>query len=173
MQTKNPNNISPNLPVNEDEATKFMSLAIQLAEENVLDGTGGPFGAVVVKNGEIIAASANTVTVTNDPTAHAEVAAIRLACEKLNTYSLEGCEIYASCEPCPMCLGAIYWARIDKLYYGATKTDAAHIGFDDDFIYKELDLKPENRKIFTSQMMHKEALSPFKLWEETEGKKEY
>lgn len=156
-----------------DLVNNYMSLAIQLAEENVRNGTGGPFGAVIVKNGEIIAASANTVTVSNDPTAHAEVAAIRIACEKLKTFSLEGCEIYASCEPCPMCLGAIYWARIDKLYYGATKKDAADIGLDDDFIYKELDLKPENRKLITSQIMSKEALSPFKMWNNTSNKTEY
>lgn len=157
----------------EHNPEKFMTLAIELAQQNVKNEKGGPFGAVVVKNGEIVAASANTVTVTNDPTAHAEVAAIRLACEKLNTYSLEGCEIYASCEPCPMCLGAIYWARIDKLYYGATKVDAANIGFDDAFIYQELDLKPENRKLKTSHLMHTEALIPFKMWIETENKKEY
>ena len=150
-----------------------MTLAIELAEENVRKGLGGPFGAVVVKDGEIVAASANTVTTTNDPTAHAEVAAIRLACEKLNSFSLAGCEIYASCEPCPMCLGAIYWSKIDKLYYGATKTDAANIGFDDDFIYKEIELSPENRKLKTTQMMYAASLSPFKLWESCENKEEY
>ena len=115
-----------------------MREAIRLSIENVESGRGGPFGAVVVKDGVIIARGANEVTSTNDPTAHAEVVAIRNACKALGTYQLEGCEIYTSCEPCPMCLGAIYWARPDKMYYGNTKEDAAAIQFDDHFIYQEI-----------------------------------
>ncbi|MBC7653146.1 MAG: nucleoside deaminase, partial [Oligoflexus sp.] len=134
---------------------------------------GGPFGAVIVKDGKIIAKSANTVTTTNDPTAHAEIATIRLACTKLNTFNLAGCVIYTSCEPCPMCLGAIYWARLDKMYYGNTKKDAANIGFDDAFIYEELDLKPENRKLKSEQILADEAIVAFNLWEKSEKKIDY
>ncbi len=143
---------------------KFMQMAIELSEKNIKQGTGGPFGAVIVKNGEIIASSANRVVPENDPTAHAEVSAIRLACKKLGTYNLEGCEIYTSCEPCPMCLGAIYWAHIDKIYYANTKTDAADIGFDDHFIYDELESDMQNRKVPFIQLMRNEALAVFKLW---------
>ena len=150
-----------------------MRLAIALSHQNVALGLGGPFGAVIVKDGEIIAKSANTVTTTNDPTAHAEVATIRLACTKLNTFNLEGCVIYTSCEPCPMCLGAIYWARLDKMYYGNTKKDAANIGFDDAFIYEELDLKPENRKLKSEQILADEAIEAFNLWGKTDKKIEY
>lgn len=121
----------------------FMRKAIALSIENVKNG-GGPFGAVIVKDNEIIATGVNRVTANHDPTAHAEVSAIRAACEKLNTFDLSGCEIYTSCEPCPMCLGAIYWAHLDKIYYGNNKHDAADIGFDDSFIYDELALTPEN-----------------------------
>lgn len=152
---------------------KFMRLAIELSKQNVEKSLGGPFGAVIVKEGKIIAQSANTVTTTNDPTAHAEVATIRLACQALNTFSLEGCVIYTSCEPCPMCLGAIYWARLDKMYYGNTKNDAAAIGFDDAFIYQELDLKPENRKLKTEQLLHTEALEAFKMWDISENRINY
>ncbi len=153
--------------MNNQEKThhKFMQMAIELSEKNVTEGLGGPFGAVITKNNILVAKSANTVTTTNDPTAHAEVATIRLACQQLKTFSLEGCVIYTSCEPCPMCLGAIYWAKLDKMYYANTKKDAADIGFDDDFIYKELDLKPEKRKLSSEQMMHNEANKAFKLWE--------
>lgn len=150
-----------------------MRLAIELSKQNVEKGLGGPFGAVIVKDGEIIAATGNTVTTTIDPTAHAEVAAIRIACEKLNTFSLEGCVIYASCEPCPMCLGAIYWARLDKLYYANTKKDAEDIGFSDNFIYDEIALKPEKRKLQSIQIMRDEALVPFKLWNKTDNKVDY
>ncbi len=150
-----------------------MHLAIELSKKNVIDGLGGPFGAVIVKDGEIVAASANTVTTTNDPTAHAEVAAIRMACKKLHTFSLEGCVIYASCEPCPMCLSAIYWARIDKMYYANTNKDAAAIGFDDHFIYKEIALDPDKRKLPTQQLMRNEALEAFSIWEEKDNKTEY
>ena len=126
---------------------KFMREAIRLAVENVKQGTGGPFGAVVVKEGKIIAACANTVTPDCDPTAHAEVNAIREACRELDTFQLGGCEIYASCEPCPMCLGAIYWARPSRVYYASTKEDAALAGFDDSLIYKEIALPEADRSI--------------------------
>ena len=151
----------------------FMQMAIELSEYNVKQGLGGPFGAIIVKDGMVIARSANKVVQQNDPTAHAEVSAIRLACQELDTYSLAGCEIYTSCEPCPMCLGAIYWARIDKIYYANTKADAASIGFDDHFIYRELELSMDKRKLPIVQLMRDEALNVFKLWSETEGKIEY
>ncbi|WP_238381898.1 nucleoside deaminase [Mucilaginibacter pedocola] len=151
----------------------FMQMAIDLSEYNVQQGLGGPFGAVVVKDGMVIARSANKVVPTNDPTAHAEVSAIRLACQELGTFSLEGCEIYTSCEPCPMCLGAIYWSRISKVYYANTKADAAAIGFDDHFIYDELELPMEQRKMRFVQIMRDKAQPVFKLWETTEKKTEY
>lgn len=152
---------------------EFMRSAIDLSLQNVEKGLGGPFGAVIVKDGEIIAQSANTVTTTNDPTAHSEVATIRLACAKLNTFNLEGCVIYTSCEPCPMCLGAIYWARLDKMYYGNTKQDAANIGFDDAFIYEELDLKMEDRKLKSKQILADEAIEAFNLWVKSEKRVNY
>ncbi|GAB2975551.1 nucleoside deaminase [Mucilaginibacter puniceus] len=151
----------------------FMRMAIELAENNVTLGQGGPFGAVIVKDGMVLARSANKVVPSNDPTAHAEVLAIRLACQELNTFDLSGCEIYASCEPCPMCLGAIYWARIDKIHYANTKADAAAIGFDDAFIYEELDKPMNKRKLPIVQIMRDEAMNAFKLWSEFEGRKEY
>lgn len=150
-----------------------MQLAIQLSEQNVDQGKGGPFGAVVVKDGKLIAKSANKVTSSNDPTAHAEVSAIRAACKKLKTFDLSGCVIYTSCEPCPMCLGAIYWARLDKIYYANTKVDAAAIGFDDQFIYEELDLEMNQRKLPIVQLMREEALIAFKKWEQSPLKIEY
>ena len=150
-----------------------MQMAIDLAEYNVKEGQGGPFGAVIVKDGMVLARSANKVVSNNDPTAHAEVSAIRLACQELETYNLAGCEIYTSCEPCPMCLGAIYWARIDKIYYANTKADAAAIGFDDHFIYQELDLPMDRRRLPIVQLMHDEALSAFRLWSESENKTDY
>src|SRR5476651_278545 len=122
----------------------FMQMAIELSEYNVKQGLGGPFGAVIVKDGMVVARSSNKVVLNNDPTAHAEVSVIRIACQELNTYSLARCEIYTSCEPCPMCLGAIYWARIDKIYYANTKSDAAAIGFDDSYIYEELKAEMEH-----------------------------
>ncbi|WP_443939791.1 nucleoside deaminase [Pedobacter sp. MW01-1-1] len=152
---------------------EFMQHAIALSEKNVRDNTGGPFGAVIVKDGEIIAASANQVTATNDPTAHAEVSAIRLACAKLNTFDLSGCVVYTSCEPCPMCLGAIYWARIDAIYYANTKSDAEKIGFSDKFIYDELDQPMEKRALPIIQLMRNEALQAFKLWENSAQKTDY
>ncbi len=150
----------------------YLLQAIELAKENIAKG-GGPFGAVIVKNGEIIARSANTVTLDNDPTAHAEVNAIRFACKKLGTFDLSGCEIYSSCEPCPMCLSAIYWARLDKLYYAATRKDAATAGFDDDFIYKEIPLDNASRTLPCEHLHTECATSPFELWEKTEAKTEY
>jgi len=145
---------------------KFMRMAIALSESNIEQRLGGPFGAVIVKNGEVMASSANKVIPENDPTAHAEVSAIRLACKALETYNLSGCEIYTSCEPCPMCLGAIYWAQIDKIYYANTKADAADIGFDDHFIYKEMACSMSERKLQFVQLLRDEAQPAFKRWQE-------
>ena len=150
----------------------YMSEAIKLSVENI-DNNGGPFGAVIVKDGKIIAKGVNRVTSNIDPTAHAEVNAIREAAKVLGTFDLSGCEIYSSCEPCPMCLGAIYWARLDKLYFANTKQDAKDIEFDDSFIYEELDLPIEKRKIPTTQIMREEALEAFKKWKNREDKIEY
>lgn len=152
---------------------KFMRMAIELSEQNVKQGQGGPFGAVIVKDGIVLARSANKVVQENDPTAHAEVSAIRLACRELNTFNLSGCEIYTSCEPCPMCLGAIYWAHIDKIYYANTKEDAAGIGFDDEFIYKEIAIPIEKRKLQFKQFIREEALQVFKLWKLSDIKTHY
>ena len=151
----------------------FINKAIKLAEENVKSGNGGPFGAVIVKNGEIIATGVNTVTTTNDPTAHAEVNAIRNACKELDSFQLDDCEIYSSCEPCPMCLGAIYWSRSKKLFFAADKNDAAEAGFDDSFIYDEIELPHNKRKIPNIQISREEALKAFKDWENKEDKIEY
>ena len=150
----------------------FMRQAIALAVENIKNG-GGPFGAVIVKDGKVVATGANRVTANNDPTAHAEVSAIRAACTKLGTFDLSGCVIYTSCEPCPMCLGAIYWAHIDKIYYGANQYDAAKIDFDDSFIYRELELAPDKRKKPVENILHDEALAPFRAWQEKEDKIRY
>lgn len=158
--------------MNEDK-TQFMQEAIRLSVENVTQGKGGPFGAVIVKDGKIIARGANSVTTLNDPTAHAEVVAIREACKVLGSFQLIGCEIYTSCEPCPMCLGAVYWARPDKLYYANTKQDAAAIDFDDNFIYEEIAKPINQRKLFTQQLMRNEALQAFKKWGESNIKIEY
>lgn len=151
---------------------ELMRKAIVLSKENVANG-GGPFGAVIARDGEIIATGVNRVTSNHDATAHAEVSAIRNACAKLGTHDLSGCEIYSSCEPCPMCLGAIYWAHLDRLYYGNDKHDAANIGFDDSFIYDELDLKPEQRRLESSRLLSEEALAAFRLWDEKPDKIEY
>ncbi|MBS1530847.1 MAG: nucleoside deaminase [Bacteroidetes bacterium] len=155
------------------EQEKFIRRAFELAEQNVKQGLGGPFGAVIVKDGKIVAESANRVISQNDPTAHAEVSAIRLACQKLNTYNLRGCVIYTSCEPCPMCLGAIYWAHLDAIYYGNTKNDAASIGFDDHFIYKELELPLYERTLRLTRLLPEEAMRAFKLWEASNSKTGY
>lgn len=152
---------------------EFMAEAIRLAKENLKTGNGGPFGAVVVKNGIIVGKAGNSVTSTNDPTAHAEVNAIRDACKNLNTFQLDDCEIYTSCEPCPMCLGAIYWARPKAVYYACTKTDAANAGFDDSFIYEEINIPMNNRRIPALQMMQSEAQKVFEEWIEMDGKIEY
>ncbi len=151
----------------------FMREAIRLSIENVERGAGGPFGAVIVKDGKIIARGANEVTNNNDPTAHAEVVAIRKACEILHSYQLTGCEIYCSCEPCPMCLGALYWARPDKIYFANTKQDAAAVDFDDAFIYEELPRPANERKLPTEQMMREEALVAFEKWKRSTNKIEY
>lgn len=151
---------------------KFMQMAIDLSLANI-DKGGGPFGAIIVKNGEVIAASGNSVTNDNDPTAHAEVNTIRAAAKILNTYDLTGCEIYSSCEPCPMCLGAIYWAKIDKLYFANTKKDADDIGFSDNFIYDELEKPYTLRNLKSETLMRDKALEAFKKWRDTETKAEY
>jgi guanine deaminase len=142
----------------------FMQDAIERAMENVRSGRGGPFGAVVVKDGRVIATGVNSVTASNDPTAHAEVNAIREACRTLETFQLTGCEIYTSCEPCPMCLGAIYWARPDRVFFAATASDAAAAGFDDSFIYAELKVPHQERKIPFESLMHEAGLEPFREW---------
>jgi guanine deaminase len=151
---------------------KFMRKAIALSIQNIEKG-GGPFGAVIVKDGKVIATGVNRVTKNTDPTAHAEVTAIRKASKKLETFDLAGCDIYTSCEPCPMCLGAVYWAHLDKMYYGNTKADAKNIGFDDSFIYDEIELKPEKRRLLTTQLLPDEAIEAFKAWANTENKVEY
>lgn len=152
---------------------KFMREAIRLSIENVQSGNGGPFGTVIVKNGKIIASGINKVTQSSDPTAHAEIVAIRSACETLGTFQLVGCEIYCSCEPCPMCLGAIYWARPDRIYFANTKEDAADINFDDNFIYNELDVSTTQRKLPTTQLLRDEAQMAFTQWRESTAKIEY
>lgn len=151
---------------------EFMQMAINLSIENI-DKGGGPFGAVIVKGNKVIAASGNSVTNDNDPTAHAEINTIRAASKKLGTFDLSGCEIYSSCEPCPMCLGAIYWARIDKLYFANTKKDADAIGFSDNFIYDELEKPYQERYLKTETMMREEAQEAFLKWMNSENKTEY
>jgi guanine deaminase len=151
----------------------FMERAIKLSIENVKAGLGGPFGTVIVRAGEIVAEAANRVTSTNDPTAHAEVLAIRQACAKLGVFELAHCELYTSCEPCPMCLGAIYWARIPRFYFGNSAAAAAKIGFDDSFIYDELKLPPAQRRVTAVQIMGAEALAGFRAWAEKPDKIEY
>lgn len=149
-----------------------MRKAIELSVKNVAEG-GGPFGAVIARNGEIVATGVNRVTDEHDPTAHAEVSAIRAACRKLNTFDLSGCEIYTSCEPCPMCLGAIYWAHLDRMYYGNNQHDAAEIGFDDAFIYEEIALKPEDRRLAPTRLLPEEAIKAFEAWRLKDDKVEY
>ena len=151
----------------------YLQMAIELAKKSVTTGKGGPFGAVIVKDGKVLAKANNTVTPSNDPTAHAEVNAIRKACKKLKNFELKGCTIYASAEPCPMCFGAIYWARPKALYYAADKEIAAKAGFDDSFIYKEILLDKENRKIETHHVELAEREEPFNLWTAKKDKTEY
>ncbi len=150
-----------------------MREAIKLADDGMRHGRGGPFGCVVVRCGEIVGRGNNRVTSTNDPTAHAEVTAIRAACAQLKTFQLTDCELYTSCEPCPMCLSAIYWARIPTVFYGNTRTDAAAIGFDDDFIYQQVPLPPEKRVIRMEPLLHTEALTTFKSWAAKTDKVKY
>jgi tRNA(Arg) A34 adenosine deaminase TadA len=150
-----------------------MAEAIELAVRNVRDGGGGPFAALVVRHGEVIARGANRVVASHDPTAHAEVVAIREACRVLGTHQLEGCEVYATCEPCPMCLGAIYWARPDRLYYAATKDDAARAGFDDAFIYEEAARRDADRRLVTRRLDVEAARLPFEEWARSTAKVPY
>ena len=149
-----------------------MRRAIKLSADSVANG-GGPFGAVIVRDGEIVAEGSNGVTILNDPTAHAEVSAIRQACKKLNSFDLTGCEIYTSCEPCPMCLGAIYWAHIDKIYYANDRKDAANIGFDDELIYQEMEVQPQCRKKPSEILLNNEAIKVFQQWTEKTDKTRY
>jgi len=154
------------------EHEQFMREAMRLSEESVTSG-GGPFGALVVKDGEIVARGNNMVTINNDPTAHSEIVAIRNACTTLKSFQLEGCTIYSSTEPCPMCFGAIYWARPEKVYFATSREDAAHVHFDDSFIYKELELPLEERDIPFCQMLQEEGLTALKMWEDKKDKIEY
>ena len=151
----------------------LMQLAIRLATQNVISGKGGPFGAVVAKNGEVVATGVNRVTADNDPTAHAEVNAIREACRALGTFQLPGCVLYTSCEPCPMCLGAIYWVRLDSIYYGNTCDDAADAGFDDSLIYEEMKVPRKERKLPMTQLLPDHAIESFRAWQEHHAKVEY
>jgi len=151
----------------------FMARAIELSVENVRSGRGGPFGAVIVKDGSVVAEGANQVTSSNDPTAHAEVIAIREACRKLGIFELKDCELYTSCEPCPMCLGAIYWARLSRLYFASVAADASQAGFDDSFIYHEFAQPHSERGIPMVQMMREEALAGFRAWQEKPNKTLY
>jgi len=151
---------------------ELMRRAILLSEESVKNG-GGPFGAVIAKGGEVVAEASNSVTIDLDPTAHAEVNAIRKATKKLGTFDLEGCDIYCSCEPCPMCFGAIYWAHLDKIYFANDRKDAAGIGFDDDFIYKEIVLENKDRKKVMEILLPEEAKRAFRMWEASTSKTEY
>lgn len=151
----------------------FMKMAIELSQKGMDSGKGGPFGCIIVRNGVVVGKGSNSVSTTNDPTAHAEVMAIRDACQNLNNFQLEGCDIYTSCEPCPMCLGAIYWARPARVFYANSKTDAAEAGFDDQFIYDELDLPYNQRKIPFNQMLAKEAKVVFENWKKKENKTLY
>ncbi len=151
----------------------FLREAIRLSIDEMQAGRGGPFGAVIVRDGRIVGTGSNRVTTTNDPTAHAEIVAIREACTRLGTFSLAGCEIYASCEPCPMCLAAIYWARLGRLYYAATRADAAAAGFDDAQIYDEIPLAPDARSIPTTQALRREALAALDAWAKQADRVEY
>ena len=148
-------------------------MAIELSREGMNAGKGGPFGCIIVKDGQVVGQGCNSVASTNDPTAHAEIVAIKDACKNLGTFQLTGCEIYTSCEPCPMCLGAIYWARPDRVFYANNREDAAAAGFDDDFIYRELNVPPEERKIPMEQLPVEEARQVFKQWKDLDNKTLY
>ena len=154
------------------EKNKFMLKAIELSIKSA-ETIGGPFGCVIVKDNKIISEGSNKVTSTNDPTAHGEIVAIRNACLKLNTFNLSGCELYSSCEPCPMCLSAIYWSHIEKIFYANSRNDAKNIDFDDSFIYSEINKKIEDRKIKMTQMLRDEALKAFKIWDNKVDKIKY
>ena len=154
------------------DKNELMRRAIQLSNESLERG-GGPFGAVIARDGEIVAEGSNGVTLTCDPTAHAEVTAIRIAARRLGSFDLSGCEIYTSCEPCPMCLGAIYWAHLDRIYYANDRKDAGAIGFDDDFIYREIARKPEDRGKPSERLLRTEALAVFEKWRNLESRNEY
>lgn len=156
-----------------DEVKKFIEEAIKLSAEGSQSNKGGPFGCVIVKEGKVIARGSNSVTSLNDPTAHAEIVAIREACNYLNSFQLTGCEMYTSCEPCPMCLGAIYWARPDRVYYANSRVDAADAGFDDAFIYDEINISPGQRKIPMVHFPHPQAMKVFKMWKEKPDKVKY
>lgn len=158
---------------NEFMHKEYIERALELAFKSVRDHGGGPFGAVIVKDGEIVGEGMNCVTSCQDPTAHAEIVAIREACRKLDSHQLAGCIIYSSCEPCPMCLGAIYWARPEALYFSASKDDASDVGFDDAFIYEEIQVSAKHRKLRTYKIEHKNALKAFNLWESLEHKISY
>lgn len=150
-----------------------MKMAIDLSREGMRAGKGGPFGCIIVRDGQVVGKGCNSVSSNNDPTAHAEIMAIKEACQNLGSFQLQGCEIYTSCEPCPMCLGAIYWARPDRVFYANDKNDAAAAGFDDDFIYQELNIPPEKRKIPMVQMLGDEAREIFREWEDMDNKTVY
>ncbi len=152
-------------PATGDHCERYMKEAIDLSLLNVKKGKGGPFAALIVRDGKIIARGTNLVTTANDPTAHAEIISIRNACKALKTFKLSGCEIFTSCEPCPMCLGAIYWARLDRIYFGNSRTDAAKIGFDDKLLYREIPLPVSRRAIPTIRLMKEQALTAFREWE--------
>ena len=156
-----------------EQDEKFMRRAVELAQRGMENGAGGPFGCVIVKNNEIVGEGCNRVTSTNDPTAHAEIVAIRAACQNLNSFQLENCTIYTSCEPCPMCLGAIYWSRPSKVFYAATREDAANIGFDDEFIYREIEKNLEHRQMKLVNLMRDEGLKVFQSWTSKTHKTEY
>lgn len=149
---------------------RLMRKVIELARQNIAENKGGPFAALVVKNGTILAEGTNLVTSTNDPTAHAEIVAIRRACAALGSFQLTDCEVYTSCEPCPMCLGALYWARPARIYYASTRADAANAGFDDSFIYEEVQKHPDERKVPMIQLLHEEALVAFEDWKKKQNK---
>jgi guanine deaminase len=152
---------------------EFLDKSIELSRKNMSENVGGPFGAIITKDGKIVAEGSNQVTSTNDPTAHAEMVAIRKACQALNTFDLRGCEIYSSCEPCPMCLSAIYWARLDKIYFANSRQDAANIGFDDDFIYQEIPKSLEARSVACVHVSSTEAKSVFQDWINKSDRIEY
>ncbi|MBW3469960.1 nucleoside deaminase [Arthrospiribacter ruber] len=156
-----------------DRQKSFMKMAIDLSRSGMNQGKGGPFGCVIVKDGQVVGIGSNSVISTNDPTAHAEVVAIRDACKNLGHFQLDGCEVYTSCEPCPMCLGAIYWARPSKVYFANDKNDAAEAGFDDQFIYEEIDMEGKERRIPFMQVMQAEAKKVFEEWVSKENKTLY